>query len=244
MSLLPFGLKPVAHSKAVIEELDCRWRFPWGPSPFGLPWIAYILQCAQTLRKPLQRRCWVGALQLWNCQRDRYRWWRQLEGPLKKVEAVRGTTLWGGRPNQPRRKTFLGCLPSLYRASLWCSTWGRKTWGAISFIHLPRYCRRKNFSRGLLFYSIGLGLWRWKRLTPKDEGFFLDDVSLSDRLSAVWFAHGWLPVRLEITALAVWARLDLEGWFQFFWDLNLCGTTGHFSQLIHNCPWSSLWDLS
>ena len=55
---------------------------------------------------------------------------------------------------------------------------------------LSGYYRRKNFSRGLLFYHLGLGLWRWKWLMLEEEGFFLDSVPLSTRLPLVRCAHG------------------------------------------------------
>ena len=50
-------------------------------------------------------------------------------------------------------------------------------------------------------------------------------------------------MELEIIALVVKARLDVEGSFQFIWDFSPRGMTSHSSQLIHNCPQSSLLEL-
>ena len=51
----------------------------------------------------------------------------ELEGPLKKVELSEGSLHGVVSLVNLGGLNFLGCLPSPYRASLLCSTWGRKT---------------------------------------------------------------------------------------------------------------------
>ena len=141
------------------------------------------------------------------------------EGSLGRTEVVGAITTWCDAWDQPRRKNFLGLFtqpPQSYFRTLSL----RRVRGVRCSTLRPRYCHRKNITRGFPGCHLSPWPWWWQWLMP-EGGYSFQSLPCWPFACGLAYLEivtcgGW-----KITALAIRARLEPKGWPIFSWGFNL-----------------------